>query len=164
MKLWILSTSLPGDVCYSFDMSVMSNGCQDIFIDLLIDWLFRSLFRLTSKKEPKLRITDPLWENPPLTGGFSSQMTSNAERLSTSWRHNGFIRHISIAEFVIIRCLFAKCPFNPLYMYILNMPLHLIPKSTEANELNTFCHLTNNFHPFIVYFNQSITSYLFRNT
>ena len=36
------------------------------------------LFWLTSKKSPQLDITDHLWKQSPVTGGFASQRTNNA--------------------------------------------------------------------------------------
>ena len=33
------------------------------------------------------RITGPLWRNPPVTGGIPSQRASNADSVSTFWRH-----------------------------------------------------------------------------
>ena len=44
-----------------------------------IDCLFNNLFRLTSKKTPKLRVTD---ENPPVTGRLPSERVSNIESVS----------------------------------------------------------------------------------
>ena len=40
------------------------------------------------KKPSKLRVTGPREGNPPVTGGFSSQKSSNAENGSVWWRHH----------------------------------------------------------------------------
>ena len=45
------------------------------------DYLFNRLFRLRSKKTPKLRATGLCEGNPPVTGGFPSQRKSNAENI-----------------------------------------------------------------------------------
>ena len=46
--------------------------------------LFNSLFKLTSKKTPKLRIAGPLWVHPWSKSPL--QRASRAENLSISWR------------------------------------------------------------------------------
>ena len=38
-----------------------------------------------STKTPTFRITGPLWWEPPVTGGFPSQMDSDVESVSLSW-------------------------------------------------------------------------------
>ena len=49
-----------------------------------------ALFRLTSKKTPKLHITGPLYEdNPLVTNGLPSQKASNEESVSMSWDYYG---------------------------------------------------------------------------
>ena len=53
-----------------------------------LDCLFSSLIRLTTQKSSNLRITGPLWGNPPVTRGFPSQRSINAKkrfRVVTSW-------------------------------------------------------------------------------
>ena len=48
--------------------------------------LFNCLIKLTIKKASKLHALPAICEgNPPVTGGFPSQMASNAESLSTPW-------------------------------------------------------------------------------
>ena len=49
-----------------------------------------SLFRCRSKKMLKLYVTDLWEENPPVTGGFSSQRSSNAEKVSLWLCHHDF--------------------------------------------------------------------------
>ena len=46
------------------------------------------LFRRKSKKTSKLRVTGLCEGNSPVTGGFLSQRSSNAEKGSIWWRHN----------------------------------------------------------------------------
>ena len=46
------------------------------------------LFRRRSKKTSKLRVTGLCVGNSPETGEFTAQMTSNAENVSTWWRHH----------------------------------------------------------------------------
>ena len=50
--------------------------------------LLNHLFRRTSKKTSKLRVTG-LWAgNSPVTGEFPAQMANNAENVSIGWRHH----------------------------------------------------------------------------
>ena len=49
------------------------------------------LFRCISKKRSKLRVTGLCEENPPVTSGFSSQRSSNAENVSSWWHHANVI-------------------------------------------------------------------------
>ena len=54
-----------------------------------LDYMFNSLFRLTSTKTPKLRISDPFWcksgGNPPITAGFPSRKASHHDVIK--WKH-----------------------------------------------------------------------------
>ena len=50
--------------------------------------LLNRLFRRRSKKISKLRVTDLCVWNSPVTGEFPAQMASNAENVSTWWRHH----------------------------------------------------------------------------
>ena len=58
-----------------------------------LDCLLNRLCRCRSKKTLKLRITGVCEGNPPVTDGFPSQRTSNAENISISWPHYASIRH-----------------------------------------------------------------------
>ena len=53
--------------------------------------LLDRLFRRRSKKPSKLRATGFCAGNPPETGEFLAQMTSNAENASIWWRHRGYL-------------------------------------------------------------------------
>ena len=53
------------------------------------DCLLNHLFRRTSKKTSKLRVTGLCAGNSPGTGEFPAQMASNAENVSIWWRHHG---------------------------------------------------------------------------
>ena len=65
------------------------NEGDDVSNHPRFDCLINRLFRRRSKKTPKLRVTGLCEGNPPVTGGFSSQRTSNAENVSIWWRHQG---------------------------------------------------------------------------
>ena len=52
-----------------------------------LDCLLKRLFRRTSKKISKLRVTGLCEGNPPVTGGFPSQRANNAEDIFIWWRH-----------------------------------------------------------------------------
>ena len=51
--------------------------------------LLNSLFRRTSKKTSKLRVTGLCEGNSPVTYEYLTQMASNAENVSIWWRHHG---------------------------------------------------------------------------
>ena len=50
--------------------------------------LFNRLFRHRSKKTSKLRVAGLCEGNSHMTGEFLTQRTSNAEKVSVSWRHH----------------------------------------------------------------------------
>ena len=63
-----------------------------------LDCLRNRLFRRTSKKTSKLRVTGPCAGNPPVTEGFLSQSTTNAANFSIWLRYHAlysshFCRH-----------------------------------------------------------------------
>ena len=53
------------------------------------DCLLNGLFKLRSKKTWKLRVTGLGAGKSPETGEFPAQMASNAENVSSWWRHHG---------------------------------------------------------------------------
>ena len=59
----------------------VSNHCR-------LDGLLNRLFRRTSKKTSKLRVTDFCEGNSTVTGEFPSQRASNAKNVSIWWRHD----------------------------------------------------------------------------
>ena len=67
------------------------NGNDGVSNDQPHDCLLGRLFRRTSKKTAKLRVTG-LWAgNSPVTGEFPTQRASNAENVSIWWRHHGMM-------------------------------------------------------------------------
>ena len=52
------------------------------------DCLLNRLYRRTSKKTSKLRVTGLCEGNSPGTGEFPAQMANNAENVSIWWRHD----------------------------------------------------------------------------
>ena len=52
------------------------------------DCLLNRLFRCRSKKTSKFRVTGFCAGNSPVTGEFPAQRSSDAENVSTSWRHH----------------------------------------------------------------------------
>ena len=65
------------------------NGRDDVSNHQPHDCLLNCLFRCISKKTSKLRVTGICVGNSPVTSEFPVQMASNAETVSTSWRHHG---------------------------------------------------------------------------
>ena len=72
-----------------------------------IDCLLKHLFRRRSKKTTKLRVTGLCDNNSPMTSEFHTQMASNAENVSISWRHRGicdiiiFYHYIHIYHYIL---------------------------------------------------------------
>ena len=60
--------------------------------------LLNRLFRLRSKKTPKLRVTGLCAWNSPATGEFPIQKISNSENDSIWWRHHGQFIHTLQSE------------------------------------------------------------------
>ena len=56
-----------------------------------LDCLPNRLFRRSSKKTSKLRVTHLCEVNSPVIDEFPAQRVSNAENASIWWRHHGFI-------------------------------------------------------------------------
>ena len=52
------------------------------------DCLLNRYFRRRSKKTPKIRVTGLCEGNSPVTGEFPAQRASNAENVSSWWRHH----------------------------------------------------------------------------
>ena len=70
------------------------------------DCLLNSLFKAKIKETSKLRATGLCEGNSPVTGEFPAQRASNAEKVSTWWRHHGW------------ETLFVTCTHTHIYIYI----------------------------------------------
>ena len=64
------------------------NGCDSVSNHQPRDCLLNRLFRSTSKKTSKLRVTGLSAGNWPRTGEFPAQTASYAENVSIWWRHH----------------------------------------------------------------------------
>ena len=64
------------------------NGCDSVSNHQPHDRLLNRLFRCTSKKTSKSRVTGLCVGNSPRTGEFPAQMASNAENVTIWWRHH----------------------------------------------------------------------------
>ena len=64
------------------------NGCDSVSNHQSHDCFLNRLFRRTSKKTSKLRITGLCAWNSPVAGEFPGQMASNAENVSIWWRQH----------------------------------------------------------------------------
>ena len=69
------------DICG--DLTVCLNSARKWLqwrrVSISIHLPLNSLFRMIPKVTSQIRISDPLWGNPPVTGGFPSPRHSNAE-------------------------------------------------------------------------------------
>ena len=68
--------------------SDVMTGTMASQITSLTDCLLSRLFKHSSKKTSKLRVTGLCEGNSPVTGVFPAQMTSDAENVSIWWRHH----------------------------------------------------------------------------
>ena len=73
--------------------------------------LLNRLFRRTSKKTSKLRVTDLCAGNSPGTGEFPAQMASYAENVSIWWRHH-------VMKYAVFYCVFVL--FGWYYRFCVN--------------------------------------------
>ena len=85
------------------------NECHGISKHRHLVCLFSRLFRRTSKKISKLRVTGICERNPPIAGGFPLQRASNVENV-TIWRRH---HELSMAKCVAAPWLprFMRCYF-----------------------------------------------------
>ena len=63
-----------------------------------LDCLLSRLFRPSSRKTSKLRVTGLCEGNPPVTGGFPSDRVNNAENVSNWWRHHATMSHCLVRD------------------------------------------------------------------
>ena len=85
-----------------------------------LDCLLNRVFRSRSKKTSKLRVTGLCEGNPSVTGGFPSQMHSNAENCSIRWHHHGSHRTCRIRPGeIMIWCIVES-----------HIPTHIDPLKT----------------------------------
>ena len=74
--------------CFQHNITVTSYGHNGVSDHHPLECLRNRLFRRRSKKTSKLRVTGLCEGNPPVIGGYPSQRASNAESISTWWRHH----------------------------------------------------------------------------
>ena len=67
-----------------------------------LDCLLNRLFGCISKKTSKLYVIGLCEGNPPVTGGFPSQRTSNAENVSICWRHRAIVHDVFKYTLIVI--------------------------------------------------------------
>ena len=67
------------------------NGCDSVSNHQPHHCLLNRLFRRTSKKTSKLRVTGLCAGNSPVTGEFPAHRASNPENVSIWWRHHGIV-------------------------------------------------------------------------
>ena len=77
-----------------FYITLTAHVCHGVLNYWQPQCLFNRLFRRTSKKTSKIRVNGPFQGNPQVAGGSPSQMVSNAENVSMSWRLHVKINHI----------------------------------------------------------------------
>ena len=78
-------------ICY-ITLRWRNNGSNGVSNHQPHDCLFNCLYRRRSKKTSKLRVTGLCAGNSPVPGEFPTQMASNAETVSVSWRHDEIVK------------------------------------------------------------------------
>ena len=93
--------SLLWSISNSTTLQWRHNGHDSVSNHQPHDCLLNRLFRRSSKKTSKLRVTGLCEGNSPVTSEFPAQMASNAENVSIWWRHHD--------ELVISQALCSTC-------------------------------------------------------
>ena len=82
------------------------NGRDDVSYHQPHQCLLNRVFRRRSKKTSKLRVTGLCAGNSPVTGEFPAQRASNAENVSTWWRHHVIFKwHHSYSILICWGCM-----------------------------------------------------------
>ena len=89
------------------------------------DCLLNRLFRRSSRKRSKLRVTGLCVGNSPGTGEFPAQMASNAEKVSIWWRHHETScmswKNMWHYQHIINGVHFCTLPFDGVLYFILEV-------------------------------------------
>ena len=111
--------------CASTAMSLLwrHNGRDSVSNHQPHDCLLNRLFRRSSKKTSKIRVTGLCAGNSPGTGEFPAQKASNAENIFIWWRHHGI--------YVIISCCTIFRDFKLLLYFV---RYHLWQINTVYND------------------------------
>ena len=88
--LWYAEYSIECTRSFITSLQIRHNGRDGVSNHQRLECLFNRLFRCSSKKTSKLRVTVRCEGNSPATGEFPAQMASNAENVSIWWRHDDF--------------------------------------------------------------------------
>ena len=78
----------PHETCICISLHWRHYECDVVSNHRRLDCLLNRWFRHRSEKISMPHVTGLCEGNPPVTGGFPSQRTSNAENVSIWWRHN----------------------------------------------------------------------------
>ena len=120
--------------------------------------LLNILFGRRSKKTPKLSVTGLCDGNPPVTGGFPSKRTSNAENVSSWWCHqilNGqltglhalWVCSVNICKTMIVPCSSTNLTLTTTQYFIIRIqtansqyPTMILDKvSMMSSRQSIFC-------------------------
>ena len=99
--------SLGTHIC-TFALHWRHNGHDSVSNNQPHHCLLNRLFRRTSNKTSRLRVTGLCAGNSPETGEFPVQMASNAENVSIWWRHHG----TEYSLVYVMVCLFGVKPVH----------------------------------------------------
>ena len=132
------------------------------------DCLLNRLFRRTSKKTSKLRVTGLCAGNSPVTGEFPAQMASDTENVSIRWRHHAiqrcgawpWVNYFSLVKqvhsgpvtwwFNILWCCIQRCndeSTSKTWIWWYTLPLRASCRLHTASILNKIAHKTS--RPFV---------------
>ena len=101
--------------------------------------LFNHLFRRTSKKTSKLRVTGLCVGNSLVTGEFPAQMASNAENVFIWWRHHG-LPQICQLWCWIVKYLSADLPIFTTLAWYMDHSGYGLGQWEKALLFNAFSH------------------------
>ena len=91
LRMWIVHSRSNLTRCQVSSLQWRHNGRDSVSNHQPHDCLLDRLFRRSSNKTSKLRVTGPCAGISPGTGEFPAQMAINAENVSLWWRHQGSI-------------------------------------------------------------------------
>ena len=121
--------------CRAIHITVTSHEHRRVWDHRWFNCVFNSLFRLTSKKTPKLYITGPLGGELTAAQWFSSQRANSVQSISMSWCHHEmnwkghlldnkfipnkiFTSHIAFKMKCFVLTYFIKCSLSVIILWL----------------------------------------------
>ena len=105
--------------------------------------VYSTVYSGADKKKSKLHVTGLCVGNSPVTGEFPAQMASNAENVSTWWRHHGSCKYtlstpglcrLSLCKWI---CSCIRYIWGSLFSHLF-IPYWLCASNSIVHSVNTF--------------------------